>query len=211
MKAWKLKYVKIFTFVFFLLGCALQMSAQAKFYTRVSEGSIGYKRTFQVQYIIEGAKEIKDFASVKFSDFKVEDEFEIPTTATISPETLQMVDVYSRIVVLSPKRTGTLVVPGASAKIDGKLMRSNAVQVVVQQSGLSSLPDPEMEKERVEDESEIKPGETIEKKNTRQLLSEGGIKQNHLLCGGTDNGYLQSLLATECKFAGGAKAVIDRL
>ena len=164
MKAWKLKYVKIFTFVFFLLGCALQMSAQAKFYTRVSEGSIGYKRTFQVQYIIEGAKEIKDFASVKFSDFKVEDEFEIPTTATISPETLQMVDVYSRIVVLSPKRTGTLVVPGASAKIDGKLMRSNAVQVVVQQSGLSSLPDPEMEKERVEDESEIKPGETIEKK-----------------------------------------------
>ncbi len=47
----------------------------------VSEGTIGYKRTFQVQYIIEGAKKIKDFQNAKFHDFTIEDEFEIPINA----------------------------------------------------------------------------------------------------------------------------------
>ena len=183
MKAWKLQYIKEFAFAFVLFCCSIDVHAQAKFYTRVSEGSIGYKKTFQIQYIIEGAKDIKDFSNSKFPDFIIEDEFEIPTTPTISAESLQLVDVYSKIIVLSPKRTGTLFVPGASAKIDGKLMHSNSVKVVVQQSGLSSIPEPDVEKERVEDESEIKPGENIEQKIKENFYLKGESNKTNCYVG----------------------------
>ncbi|HET9278761.1 MAG TPA: BatD family protein, partial [Flavitalea sp.] len=164
MRVWKLLYKKELFIAILLYCCTEAANAQVKFYTLVSEGTIGYKKTFQVQYIIEGAQKIKDFRSSKFVDFNIEDEFEIPSTPTISAQSLQLVDAYLKIVVLSPKKTGVLVVPGASAKIDGKVMQSNSVKVVVRQYGLSSLPDPELERDRVEDESEIKPGESIDQK-----------------------------------------------
>lgn len=56
MRAWKLLYTKEFISAALLFFCGLHVHAQAKFYTLVSEGTIGYKKTFQVQYIIEGAK-----------------------------------------------------------------------------------------------------------------------------------------------------------
>lgn len=161
---WKPIYMKKLVVIIIFYCCSVHVQAQARFYTLVSEGTIGYKKTFQVQYIIEGAKKIKDFHNSKFSDFTIEEEFEIPATPTISAQTLQLVDAFSKIVVLSPKKTGVLIVPGASAKIDGKLMHSNPVKIVVHQSGLSSLPDPHADREKVEDESEIKPGENIEQK-----------------------------------------------
>jgi len=143
MRAWKLRYLKKTLVAILLYCCTVSVHGQVKFYTLVSEGTIGYKRTFQVQYIIEGAKKIKDFQSSKFDDFNIEDEFEIPSTPTISTQSLQLVDAYSKIIVLSPRKIGELIVPGATAKIDGKLMHSNAVKVVVRQTGLSSIPEPE--------------------------------------------------------------------
>lgn len=165
--------LKDFIPIALLFCCGLQVNAQAKFYTLVSEGTIGYKKTFQVQYIIEGAKRIDDFNSSKFTDFTIEDEFEIPSTPTISSQSLQLVDAYTKIVVLSPKKTGVLIVPGANAKIDGKLMHSNPVKVVVRQSSLSSMPDPDIEKEKVDDESEIKPGENIDQKIRENFFLKG--------------------------------------
>ena len=164
MGAWKLRYFNQSIAGLLLTFCSIYVHAQPKFYTRVSEGTIGYKKTFQVQYIIEGAKKIKDFQSSPFADFIIEDEFEIPSSPTISAESLQLVDAYSKIIVLSPKKTGVLIVPGATARVDGKIMHSNPVKVVVRQSSLSSVPDPDTEPERVEDESEIKPGQNIEQK-----------------------------------------------
>ena len=172
MGVWKLLYKELLIAIL-LYCCTEAANAQAKFYTLVSEGTIGYKKTFQVQYIIEGAKKIKDFRSSKFNDFNIEDEFEIPSTPTISAQSLQLVDAYSKIVVLSPKKTGVLVVPGARAKIDGKIMQSNSVKVVVRQSGLSSIPDPELERDKVEDESEIKPGESIDQKIQENFFLKG--------------------------------------
>ena len=173
MRVWKLLYKKELFIAILLYCCTEAANAQVKFYTLVSEGTIGYKKTFQVQYIIEGAQKIKDFRSSKFVDFNIEDEFEIPSTPTISAQSLQLVDAYLKIVVLSPKKTGVLVVPGASAKIDGKVMQSNSVKVVVRQYGLSSLPDPELERDRVEDESEIKPGESIDQKIQDNFFLKG--------------------------------------
>jgi hypothetical protein len=108
-----------------------------------------------------------------FTDFTIQDEFEIPSSPTISAQTSQLVDAYSKIVVLSPRKTGILTVPGATAKIDGKLMHSNPVKITVRQSSLSSMPETEIEKERVEDESEIKPGESIDEKIRKNFFLKG--------------------------------------
>ena len=97
MRAWKLLYMKELGLGILLICCTLVAGAQAKFYTLVSEGTVGFKRTFQVQYIIEGAKKIKDFRNSRFTDFNIEDEFEIPSTPTISAQSLQLVDAYSKI------------------------------------------------------------------------------------------------------------------
>jgi hypothetical protein len=169
MRAWKLLCVKHYTatLLVFLVGILAQ--AQPKFYTRVSEGTVAYRKTFQVQYIIEGATKIQDFHISPFTNFTIEDEFEIPVTPTINAETLELVDTYSKIFVLSPHKTGVLTIPGATARIDGKLMRSNPLKIVVRQSSLSSMADPD----EIEDESEIRPGETIEEK----------IRENFFLTG----------------------------
>jgi len=169
MRARKLLYIKECIFVVLLFCCGIPLHAQVRFFTLISEGTVGYKKTFQVQYIIEGAKVIKDFHHSKFTDFTIEDEFEIPSTPTISTQTLQLVDAYSKVVVLSPQKIGILIIPGASAKIDGKLMHSNAVKITVRQSSLTSVPDLDDEI----DESEIKPGENIEEKIRRNFFLKG--------------------------------------
>lgn len=181
MRVRKLLNIKEFISLLVLYCCFQGIHAQSKFYTLVSEGTIGYKRTFQVQYIIEGAKNIKDFRNAKFVDFNIEDEFEIPTTPTISAHSLQLVDAYAKVLVLSPTKTGVLLVPGATANIDGKVMRSNSVKVVVHKSGLSSIPGPDIE--RVDDESEIKPGENIDQKIKENFYLKGEANKSSCYVG----------------------------
>ena len=173
MRVWKRLYMKEWIAATLVFCCNSSLQAQAKFYTRVSEGTLGHKKTFQVQYVIEGAKKINDFRNARFADFTIEDQFEVPNAPTINTQTLQMVDAYSKIIVLSPRKTGILTVPGATARIDGKTMHSNAVKVVVRQLGLSSPNDEDIETETVEDESEIQPGENIEQKIRENFYFKG--------------------------------------
>ena len=117
-----------------LLACSFifqSLQAQVKFYTVVSEPSISVRQTFQVRYVIEGAKEIKQLSIPGFNGFTVEDNFDVPNSGLNPP----LPDVYSKVIVLSPKRTGRFIIPGASAFIDGRLMKSNPLKVTVQQGG----------------------------------------------------------------------------
>lgn len=141
---------------------AFNVSAQVKFYTLVSENNLSPDQTFQVQFIIEGATRIQEFKNPSFVNFTIEEMFDVPNTPKINPQSLQLIDAYSKIAVLTPTKTGKFSIPGATAIIDGKFMRSNTVKVVVVKNNTQSFF--EDESERVEDESEIKPGETISEK-----------------------------------------------
>ena len=139
------------------------LQAQAKFYTVVSEATVSFRQTFQVQYIIEGAKEIKQFRAPAFRDFRIEEEFEMQnSTSTNQQNTVG----YMKVFVLSPKRSGQFAIPPAMAVIDGKSMQSNSVRVRVNQSktspsnNLNSL----LEDIDTEIESELHPGEDISEK-----------------------------------------------
>ena len=152
-------YHKVFQKLLQLLLLVLfsPVFGQVKFYSLVSENQVSYNQTFQVQYVIEGAKRIQDFTVPEFKDFQLEEIFELPATPALDPKTLKLVDQHSKIVVLTPVRTGVFMIPGATAVIDGKKVRSNAVKVNVKASPLSRhLPE---SAGRVIDGSELLPGE----------------------------------------------------
>ena len=137
--------------------------AQAKFHTVVSETIVPLRHAFQVQYIIEGAKEIKEFSVPSFKDFSVEESFDMQNATSTNQQTSMG---YMKILVLSPRRGGKFIIPGATAVIDGKTITSNAVKIEVRQTGLSSANSlgNTVEDIDTESESELHPGEDINEK-----------------------------------------------
>ncbi len=137
--------------------------SQVKFYTVVSEQNIFYDQTFQVQYVIEGTSQINDFILPDFKGFLRRDVFEIPITTSIDPQTNQLIDTYAKIVVLSPRKNGSFTIPGATAVINGKKMRSNSVKVLVRRNSVAAIAgDDVMDAEEVELQTEIRQGETAD-------------------------------------------------
>lgn len=135
---------------------------------QVSEPTVSPKQTFQVQYIIEGSKDIGHFALPEFPDFQVEEVFDIPITPTINPQNGQVTDIWSKIVILSPRRPGRFTIMGATAHIDGKPMKSNSVKLTVEQAG--SGPPGRIGNVDTEIESELRDGEDIEAKIKRNFF-----------------------------------------
>jgi hypothetical protein len=115
-----------------------------------------------VQYVIEGSKDIGHFTLPDFMDFHVEEVFENQLTPTINQQTMQVVDTYMKIVILSPRRAGKFTLPGATAHINGKVMRSNRVKVTVEQPGGTA--HGKVTSIDTETESELRPGEDIGEK-----------------------------------------------
>ena len=167
----------IVSVILFCLNTSVQ--SQVKFYTVLSQQSVGYQQTFQVQYIIEGARKIENFKTGKLPDFNIHNDFDIPFTSTVNSQTGQVSDSYSRIIVVSAKKVGKLTVNGATAVIDGKVMRSNPVTVIVRKSGLSSAGDP---LESL-DESELRPGENIEEKISKNFFLKAEVNKKTCFIG----------------------------
>ncbi|WP_276479760.1 BatD family protein [Paraflavitalea pollutisoli] len=137
-------------------------SGQVKFYTQLNESTVQFPQTFQVQYVIEGAKSVQDFRVPEFSDFRVDGTFDYQNTTSIQAQTRQLLESYVKIVILSPRRTGKFTIPGAVAIVDGKKMTSTAVKVVVQRTGLSTAGAPRAEEEvDMESATELQPGEDV--------------------------------------------------
>ena len=169
----------------FLCFFVSETKAQIKFYTVLSEQNIFFDQTFQVQYVIEGSSQINDFSLPDFKGFLRRDVFEIPHTTTIDPQTLQLVDSYSKIVVLSPRKNGTFVIPGATAVINGKKMRSNSVKVLVKRNAVAAIAgdDVSNDDEEVQLQTEIKPGETTEELVKRNFFLKVELSKNKCYVG----------------------------
>jgi hypothetical protein len=131
-----------------------------------------------VQYIVEGSKDIGHFTLPDFDDFYQHEVFEIPNTPTIYQQSTQPVDTYGKIVILSPRRPGVFTLPGASAYINGKLVKSNPVKVTVTQPG--GGPPGRIGLVDTESESELRPGEDIEAKIKKNLFLR--VEANKTTC-----------------------------
>ena len=136
--------------------------AQVKFYTLVSESAVPQRQTFQVQYVVEGASNIRQFTLPRFKDFEIAEVFDHSSSVSYGKGASQ--DTYSKIVVLLAVKKGKFTIPGATAVIDGKTMRSNSKQVTVQAGnppGISHIDPDDID---TEEESVLHPGENIDDK-----------------------------------------------
>lgn len=135
-------------------------NAQVKFYTQVNESTIQFPQTFQVQYVIEGSRGVQSFKIPEFADFRVEGTFDYQNTTSIQAQTKQILESYTKIVILSPRRSGRFTIPGAVAIVDGKKIHSAPVKVLIQRTGLSSV-NTGNEEVDMESATELQPGEDV--------------------------------------------------
>ncbi|MHA4843226.1 BatD family protein [Flavitalea antarctica] len=151
-----------------LLFCLMTVTAQneLKFVAVVSEKNVALKQPFQVQFVVYGARYVPDIKIPSIRGFVVNDTFTNQASQVIGGKTLQWVDSYSKVLVLTPMKTGRFTIPSASLTINGQKLKTKAITITVSQTGLSSVPDPGEAKNEpvVQDESEIRPGEKVEDK-----------------------------------------------
>lgn len=123
------------------------------------------RQTFQVQYIIEGARSIRQFDLPRqYKGFEIVDAFDYnPATFGRQPGS------NSKIVVLVASKKGRFTIPGATAIINGKRMRSNTASVVVM-SGLPGMNNIDPDDIDTEEESILHPGDNINDKIEKNLF-----------------------------------------
>lgn len=119
-----------------LLPVSQLLVAQAKFSTSVNTHETSLDSYFQVDYIIENAESIQNFAPPSFKNFKV---LQGPSQSNnISIINGKMSRSNSISYILQAEKTGQLTIPGAMAIIDGKTVRSNSVSINVSKQSAGS-------------------------------------------------------------------------
>lgn len=119
-----------FLFFFFLTSIfSLASFAQAKFSTVVDEKEVGKGDYVQVQYIVENASSVESLTAPAFNGFTV-------VSGPMQQNGMSIINgavsKYEGVTfVLKPSATGKFVIPGATAVVDGKQVRSNNVTVTV--------------------------------------------------------------------------------
>lgn len=119
-----------------LIGCLLLLSAavwgQANFTTIVDPSTIARNQLLQVEYVVENAKDIENFNPPSFRNFNIIQGPNISSGRSIVNGNLS--EYRALMFILQPRITGKLIIPGATATIDGKRRQSQAVAVEVTKS-----------------------------------------------------------------------------
>lgn len=158
---------------FLLLSAALY--AQPNFTTVVDQSTIARNQLVQVEYVVENAREVTDFDPPSFRNFVVvQGPIQSSGTSIINGN---MTQYRALVFILQPKTTGKLIIPGATATIDGKRRQSNAVAIEVTKAQGSNptsrrqlrfnLPEERVEADR---EFVIYPNESIVDKIRKNLF-----------------------------------------
>lgn len=122
------RYIQFILFVFCV--CATHcLLAQASFSASVSSNIIGKEESFQLKLMIENARHPEQVSPPPLTNFII---LSGPVQESGSEEINGELRTYAGIsYVLRPKKTGSFVIPSASAKADGKNFKSNPVAITV--------------------------------------------------------------------------------
>jgi hypothetical protein len=164
-----------FTLLLFSVLLARPASAQVKFTAVASSNEIGRADYVQIEYVVENAHQIEGITQPSFQDFRV---VQGPIQSSGMSVVNGLTSQYQGLsFVLQPVRMGKFTIPGATATVDGKAMRSNSVTIVVgpnSTSGGSLQPlavpafgDDPMEVDR---EYLVKPGENVAEKIRKNIF-----------------------------------------
>jgi|SRR5579871_569813 len=171
------KYLRSSIFIFAAIFSVAFASAQVKFTTVASSNEVGRNDYVQIEFVAENAKDIEHLMPPSFPDFRI---IEGPIQSSGMSIVNGVTSQYKGIsFVLQPTKTGKFTIQGATANVDGKEMKSNAVTIIVNANSspnnnvttpslLQSLfPDEPAEPSR---EYILKPGENITDKIKKNLF-----------------------------------------
>lgn len=166
----------------FYLICTLFLltnaHAQTKFYSQLSEEEIYAGQAVQVRYIVEGTRDIRDVVIPSYPEFNVLNMYDVPVSQKMDPVTKKLIPIFTRIVVLESRTSGSFIIKGAIAEIEGKTLRSNNLRLEVRPGNEAASME-----EEVQDESEIREGETIDQKIRENFFLVTEVNKKSVLVG----------------------------
>lgn len=175
------KILHRFLFIVIASGYGIAV-AQVKFTTIINDKQPEISGYVQVEYTVENAKSIKGIAPPSFRNFRI---IQGPVQSNgLSYMNGVLSHSKSVSLIIQPLVTGKQLVPGATAFIDGRMMRSEPVLIDVREPGSKGnvtapgMPPvfPEEEK-RVDEEYVLRPGESVVDKIKDNLLVKADINK----------------------------------
>jgi predicted negative regulator of RcsB-dependent stress response len=92
------------------------------------------------------------------------------------------VESYTKVVILSPRKSGRFTIPGAVAIIDGKKMRSEPLKVLIQRTGLSSA-NTNTDEVDMESAAELQPGEDVTEEIHKNFFIRAEVNKTNCYVG----------------------------
>ncbi len=123
----------------FCLGIVACATAQEfRFSTNVNSTTVALDEPFQIQFMLENAPNVSSFQPPSFKDFEV----------LQGPSQMQGQSIFNGrrseyialIYVLQPKHVGNFTIAGASARVNGNIVRSNPVTMEVTKGATANQP-----------------------------------------------------------------------
>ncbi|PWV53954.1 BatD family protein [Chitinophaga sp. S165] len=116
--------------LFFCLGAFSCLQAQEfRFTTSVSNNKVALDEPFQIQFMLENAPNVTSFTPPTLNDFEVlQGPSQMQGQSIMNGRRSEYIAV---IYVIQPKRVGNFTIPGASARSNGNVVRSNPVTIEV--------------------------------------------------------------------------------
>ncbi len=116
--------------LFFCLGAFSCLQAQEfRFTTSVSNNKVALDEPFQIQFMLENAPNVTSFTPPALNDFEVlQGPSQMQGQSIMNGRRSEYIAV---IYVIQPKRVGNFTIPGASARSNGNVVRSNPVTIEV--------------------------------------------------------------------------------
>lgn len=125
--------------LFFCLGILASAAAQEfRFTTNVSNNRVAADEPFQIQFLLENAPNVSSFQPPALGDFEV-----MQGPSQVQGQSIfngKRSEYIALIYVVQPKRTGNFIIPGATARVNGNMVRSNPVNIEVIRGARSAGP-----------------------------------------------------------------------
>ncbi|AWO01452.1 hypothetical protein DLD77_06980 [Chitinophaga alhagiae] len=125
-----------------ICGAALSAFAQGfRFTTNVNANSIALDEMVQIQFMLENPENLSAFDPPKFTGFDVvQGPSQMQGTSYINGK---MTSYVAFSYILKPRQVGSFTIPGATARVDGRQVKSSPVNIEVTRGGAGSVQPPQ--------------------------------------------------------------------
>src|ERR1700743_1445471 len=125
----KLLTRKIFLSIIAICFCSVSVFAQTSFTATISPSVIGKDETAQLSFTIENAQQVEQIVPPELKDFQIlSGPNQQSSFQSVNGVTKQSVGVSY---LIKPTAIGNFTIDAASAKADGKILKSNKVTIKV--------------------------------------------------------------------------------